>query len=325
MYSWARCLGVGCVAGWLLAAGGCGGGAAVKKDDKPSAPVVGESEDLEVVFTNIFNVPPDTRLPARLREPGSVQDAQDIVRSDNISLFTKADSVLTAHLKANPGDVKNQTWHAQLFLAWADSAALTRKTLGNSVERLKARKATLDEVLADASASAEDKDQARADQASLEKLLGATDALLATLDTVAKEKLAVGEQKTQELLKQHWDSYEGYRLGADLARLKDDWDGFDKNLAQLEKLNPDSNGLRFLKGMVAFQKDKDYATAEKHLADAMAHDANFAKAQYYLALALINQRRFDDASKAIAQTLAISPGHPFANAVRSFVMRARKY
>ena len=256
----------------------------------------GERQALEQVFRNMFDVPADAEIPARLREPKTVADAQDIVRSDNIALFVKADKVFTEYLKGHPDDVTNLTWHAQLYLAWADSALVTRQSIERSLEQ--------------------------GDGAS--GITALAEEVISDLDEVSEEKLKVGAEKSLAILKTNQETYEGYRLAADLFRLTKDWGQHDGFIKKLEARNPDSNGLRFLKGVVAYSRDKDYHAAERFLKEAVAKDIKFTKAQYYLALNYLSMRRFDHARVALEQTLAISPGHPFANAMRGYVDRVQK-
>ena len=57
----------------------------------------------------------------------------------------------------------------------------------------------------------------------------------------------------------------------------------------------------------------------------LENDPKFTKAQYYLALSYLNRRRFDEAGAAMERTLEISPGHPFAHAVRAFINRYKAH
>ncbi|MBN2359417.1 MAG: tetratricopeptide repeat protein [Deltaproteobacteria bacterium] len=327
MRLWRGLLGSVATALTLSLLGGCSGAKeAVKPDDGTggSSAVVAvpaEKDDLALVFENIFDVPADARIAANLLDPKTVDDAQAIVRSDNPALFDKADRVFAEHLKGKPDDLKNLTWHAQLFLAWADSAALTARTLDSSVEKLAKRQAALTEKLAGDSLSDQDRAKAQQALAETEQLIPLVQKVLGQLEQVAAQKKAIGKEKTQALLKQHRDTYEGYRLAADCYRIEEDWGNYGDALAKLEKLNPQSNGLLFIKGVVAFQRDREYGSAERYLSQAVGNDAQFTKAQYYLALTYVNMRRFDDAQRALDQTLALSPGHPFANAVKKLVAR----
>ena len=303
------------LAGVLATAlGACAGPKASGAEVQPvAAPALSAEEEqqrqqLEQVFQTMFDVPASAAIEARLRDPKTVQDAQDVVRSDNIALYPKADKVFATYLEAHPDDIPNLTWHAQLYLAWADSAVATRQSLQRSLERLR-------------------EDQKAASGAKLEQLtwlIALADRTQATLDVTAKEKLEVGAAKSLAVLKLNQETYEGYRLAADLFRLHSDWTQYDKFMKKLEARNPDSAGLRFLRGVVAFSRDKDYPTAERSLQEALTKDPQFTKAQYYLALTYLDMRSFDAARAALEQTLKISPGHPFANAIRGYVQRVKQ-
>lgn len=329
MERWMRLVGavLALAALWLLI--GCGGAKQETRPDEKAggstaAAVPQEKDDLDKVFENIFNVPADATIAANLLDPKSVEDAQAIVKSDNLALFDRADRVFADYLKGHADDVKNLTWHAQLFLAWADSAALTAKTLGGSVDKLTRRKDDLTAKLADGSLTDDEKAKAQQGVADAERLIPLVQKVLDQLAQVIEQKKAIGKEKTLALLKQHKDTYEGYRLAADLYRIDEDWGNYGDALAKLEKLNPKSNGLLFLKGVVAFQRDKEFGSAEKYLNQAVANDAQFTKAQYYLALTYVNMKRFDDAQQALDKTLALSPGHPFANAVKKLVAKLNR-
>lgn len=295
-----------------------------KPDKKPKAQSKAKKvakTDLEKVFQNIFEVPENSSIAPELLAPKTVEDAQNIVRSDNISLFPKADAVFAAHLVKQPDDLKNLTWHAQLYLAWSDSASLTQKTLGSSVSRLEKKKEKAEQILAAAEVDMAQQEQAKASIEELNWLIPMTNKVLAELAKVQQEKLAIGQEKTLAILEKHKDTYQGFRLGADMTRQTDEWDKYSDYITKLEQLNPDSNGLLFIRGVVAFSRDKDLQKAEKFLQQAVANDPKFTKAQYYLALTYLNRRKLEDADQAMAKTLEISPGHPFANAVQKYINR----
>ncbi|MFH1811301.1 MAG: tetratricopeptide repeat protein [Pseudomonadota bacterium] len=310
----------------------CASDKAAKVEPTAAAPAVAlspadqeERARLQKVFQSIFDVPADATIAPELLEPKTLADAQNIVRSDNVSLFPRADAVFTAHLAQKPDDLDNLTWHAQLYLAWADSTALTGKTLSTSLQKLGGQRDELKQKLDAGELEGAAKLKARARLDEIDWLLPLVEEVQGRLQQVAREKIAIGETKTQAILARHGDSYKGFRLGADLARISEDWDRYSERVQKLEQRNPDSNGLRFLKGVVAFSRDKDYAEAVRFLQEAIAKDPKFTKAQYYLALTYLNQRKFDDAVQALDRTLELSPGHPFANAVRSYITRARGY
>ncbi len=301
-----------------------------KGQQKSAADVVSQDETaqrqaLQKVFQRIFEVPPELNIGSRILNPKSPEDAQNIVRSDNVALYPRADAFWQKYLPEHPDDLDNQTWHAQMFLAWADSAMLTSKTLHSSEQRLSARRDKLQAGLDASELTGAAKFKAKKQIEEMKWLLPLIAQTRARLDEVAKDKLAQGQSMTRAILTRAPESYQGYRLAADLARITEDWSAYDRAVKKIEQLNPDSNGLRFLRGVVAFSRDKDYKSAEKFLSAAVVHDAKFTKAQYYLALSYLNRRQFDAAQAALERTLTISPGHPFANAVRAYIARARGY
>lgn len=300
-------------------------GAEAANKDIVSQDDLAQRQALQKVFQRIFEVPPELNIGSRILNPKSPEDAQNIVRSDNVALYPRADAFWQKYLPAHPDDLDNQTWHAQMFLAWADSAQLTSKTLHSSEKRLGRKQDKLQAALDAGDLTGAAKLKAKKQIEEMHWLLPLIVQTRARLDEVAKDKLSQGQLMTQAILAKAPDSYQGYRLAADLARITEDWDGFERAAKKIEQLNPESNGLRFLRGVVAFSRDKDYILAEKYLSDAVAHDAKFTKAQYYLALSYLNRRQFDAAQAALKRTLEISPGHPFANAVQAYIARARGY
>ncbi len=309
---------------------GCADRGESRPDETARTPALSAEEQeqrakLQKVFASIFEVPEDVSFAPELLEPSTPEHAQNIVRSDNAALFPRADAFFTGHLKKHPDDLANQTWHAQLFLAWADSSTLTAKTLATSVERLGKQRDKLSGQLEAGELSGVKKLQAEQKLDELAWLLPLTEEMQRRLLGVAADKLEIGKQKTEAILAKHADTYEGYRLAADLARIGENWEGYGEAVRQLEQHNPDSNGLRFLRGVVAFARDKNYSEAEQYLGEAVAKDPKFTKAQYYLALSHLNRRQFEEAVAALDKTLEISPGHPFSNAVRSYITRVRGY
>jgi tetratricopeptide (TPR) repeat protein len=96
------------------------------------------------------------------------------------------------------------------------------------------------------------------------------------------EHLNAGEAAATEAIEKFPKSYLGYRVAADFYRLMEDWPAFTEMLAAAKKRNPDSNGLRFLKGAEAFQNKKDRAAATAFYKDALAKDPGFVRAQSHL-------------------------------------------
>ena len=328
---WQSSVGIGllcCVAGFAMA---CATSGKTEAGDKSATSNVvdkdeqAQREALQKVFQRIFEVPPELNIASRVLNPKTPEDAQNVVRSDNVALYPRAEAFWQKYLAAHPDDLENHTWQAQMYLAWADSAQLTSKTLKTSQERLSARRDKLQSELDAGTLEGAAKLKAQKDLDEAHWLLPLVEHTRGRLDAVATAKLAEGKTLTEAILAKSPDTYQGYRLAADLARISEDWPAFDAAVAKIEALNPDSNGLRFVRGVVAFSRDKDYVSAEKFLGEAVANDAKFTKAQYYLALSYLNRRQFDAAVAALDQTLRISPGHPFANAVRAYIARARGY
>ena len=123
----------------------------------------------------------------------------------------------------------------------------------------------------------------------------------------AAEHLARGVEIARQVIKQAPTEYLGYRVAADYYRLTGDWKGFDGMLARLAKANPSSNGLVFLKGVAAYQRDKDVAAASKLLRTAVANDPRFTRAQVHLVMI---QPTLEETWAEFVKLQRMSPEHP---------------
>jgi tetratricopeptide (TPR) repeat protein len=85
-----------------------------------------------------------------------------------------------------------------------------------------------------------------------------------------------------------------------------DWDGFALMAAKVESINPDSNGLVFLKGAAALQRDSDPETAIEYYRAALANDSQFVRAQSHLVMA---QHDLDGLVREYAKLKALNPHH----------------
>ena len=187
-------------------------------------PPIDNSNQLEPIFQQLFSAPKKAKIPSNLLRPKSWQDAVNILKKDNIALFSLADTIFLQHLKKHPQAIKVLAWRAQLYLTWADSALLTSYTLVNLNKH------------AAKSAARKNKNGKQTEKA------------IEILNKIGIDKLKA-VQKMVHILKQNGpDLYETWRVAADYHRLRGEWKQFNLAMFKVEQLNPGSNGLVFLKG-----------------------------------------------------------------------------
>lgn len=207
-----------------------------------------------------------SRWPLRddhpLREAKTLEDAEKILKLDQVTLFAHGIEIAQAH-----DTVEAMALHGQIELAWAeaymilvDIMAKLHKGLGESL---------------DTAADEAEMQDLKLGRDELERAGKAFTVLLA-------EHLKLGWEKASQVMEKYPDSYLGYRVAADYYRLVDDWDAFAETIAKIKERNPDSNGLRFLQGVAAALGQRDRMSADAFYRDALEHDPNFVRAQAHL-------------------------------------------
>ncbi len=205
---------------------------------------------------------------------------------------------------ATQKDVRARALHGQLELAWAEGLSSLAETNQNLADRLREFTAASEQK---AAADGLNPDEFRA-LGQVREAVIETQQTAKVLQAAAAEHLARGLAIASEVIKANPNNYLGYRVAADSYRLQRDWKSFDKMLAKVEKTNANSNGLAFLKGVAAAQRDRDAAAATKFLSAALVKDPKFARAQAHLVLIAPT---LDDAREELDKLAAISPRHPF--------------
>ena len=231
--------------------------------------------------------------------PRSFDDVSEILRLDEINRFAAAVTFISAEK-----DVRARALHGQLELAWAEGLSLLAEMNSNLAARLREFAAVSEKkAAADGLSGEEFKELGELRAAGIETAQTAK-----ALESAAAEHLARGLEIAAQVIKANPDNYLGYRVAADSYRLQRDWKAFDKTMAKLAKANPDSNGLLFLKGVAAAQRDRDGVAAAKFLSAALAKDPKFARAQAHLVLIAPG---LEEARRELQKLAAISPRHPF--------------
>ena len=144
------------------------------------------------------------------------------------------------------------------------------------------------------------------------------------LNSIAFTKLKKGSEMVLKVLEKNPESYGGYRLAADLYRINKEWEKCHQAMEKIEKLNPDSNGLRFIKGAVALHEKQDHKEAVSFLKLAVEKDPKFAKAWFFLASVYMDMKETDKALDALNKCLEVSTGHQLALAGKRLLESAGK-
>ena len=231
--------------------------------------------------------------------PRSVDEVMEILRLDEINRFPDAVAFI-----ATQKDVKARALHGQVELAWAEGLSLLAEMNQNLAARLREFTVASEKKAAADGLSA---DEFRA-LGELRAAVLETEQTAKVLEGAAAEHLSKGLAIAAQVMKSNPENYLGYRLAADSHRLKRDWKAFDQMLLKVEKTNPGSNGLLFLKGVAAAQRDRDAAAAVKFFSSALQKDPKFARAQAHLVLIAPS---LDDARAELSKLAAINPKHPF--------------
>ena len=231
--------------------------------------------------------------------PRSLDEVAEILHLDEVNRFPDAVAFL-----ATQKDARARALNGQLELDWAEGLSLLGEMNQNLADRLREFTAASEKK---AAADGLSPDEFRA-LGELRAAVLETQQTAKVLESAAAEHLTRGLSIASEVIKASPHDYVGYRLAADSCRLQRDWKGFEKMLAKVEKANPASNGLLFLKGVAAAQRDRDAAGAVKFLSAALQRDPKFARAQAHLVLIAPS---LEDARVELGKLAAISPRHPF--------------
>jgi uncharacterized protein HemY len=78
--------------------------------------------------------------------------------------------------------------------------------------------------------------------------------------------------------------YEGYRVLADYARIRGDWEKFDSLVKEVQTRHPNSTGVMFLQGIEVAERSRDFKAAADYMRQALAKEPRFARAQVQLFL-----------------------------------------
>jgi tetratricopeptide (TPR) repeat protein len=200
-------------------------------------------------------------------------------------------------------DARAQALLAQMELAWAESLQQLAEIDANLAARFRELADEADRKAAASGASAADFGHLKSLRAAAADAQQTSEAL----KVAVADHLSRGLEVARQVIKQAPTSYLGYRVAADYYRLQGDWKSFDAMIGKLEKANPDSNGLVFLKGVVAYQRGRDTAAAIRLLRQAVVNDPRFARAQAHLVMI---QPTLEETWAEFVRLKKMSPSHP---------------
>lgn len=222
-----------------------------------------------------------------LPQPSSADDALAVLKADRLDAFEAVVAFAqqqSARADRRPDDVVSDTaLLAQAQLAWGEAELMVAELVARELRTMSSSDPRYVELR-------------REDEA---------------LRLMAAEHVDAGARTAEQVLQLAPESYLGYRIAADAARLTTNWPACAELLLRVEQVRPDSNGLRFLRGLQAWGERADDVTAVRYLNEAVAHDEDFVRAQAWLVVILQGEEQ-----AAALETLAKRA--PYHHVVRRF-------
>jgi hypothetical protein len=235
--------------------------------------------------------------PEPVREPRSLDDVLEILKRDQLDLFPAG-----VEFARRQQDLKARALGSQLELAWGEAQLDLAHVFGHLADH---QREQVRRLASRATAGALGGDEARSLEA-LRRELGRNEALSEALPVLAAEHVAAGAAGAREVLAAAPGDYLGYRLLADYQRLRGSWEDFDLTVAQLAALNPQSNGLRFLRALSEIDRFGRAEEGRRLLQEALANDPHFVRAQ----AALVRLAgSLDERYAALVALEAVNPRH----------------
>ncbi len=221
--------------------------------------------------------PATTRVDITPDEAGALV----ALKSDRLDAFPEAVRAIEAIKVAEDGhgdvDVQIIALRAQLYLAWGEAELTVAEVLARTATALESNVRGLS---AKKELSAAEAARVAADNEAIVQARQIDEALR----LLAAEHVDIGNREADAVIQRAPDDYQGYRVAADAARLRHQWESFGALLQRVEAHNPDSNGLRFLRGVAAWMRDGDASTAAQLFRSALLTDPTFVRAQAQLVL-----------------------------------------
>ncbi|MDP2343400.1 MAG: hypothetical protein Q8O67_20750 [Deltaproteobacteria bacterium] len=220
--------------------------------------------------------------------------ALDVLKTDRIDAFPATVGWLETQSGYDALALK-----AQILLAWGEAELTVAEVMAQTATQLEQnlRGWEVRKNLSDA-----DKKKIASEKERID-IYRETDEALRLL---AAEHVGQGAEDADKVIGEKPGDYVGYRIAADAARLRNQWTDFTANVAKVEAAKPDSNGLKFLRGVEAYMRDGDAREAAQHFREALAADPEFVRAQAQLVLVAPN---VFEQHKELMSLKKIAPDH----------------
>ncbi|MBI5494173.1 MAG: hypothetical protein HY904_04045 [Deltaproteobacteria bacterium] len=229
-----------------------------------------------------------------LRNPQSMDDLLQILKRDQIDLFPAG-----VAFAAKSADPKAKALQAQIELAWGDAHLMLAELFTDAATRLRASVRQLNRGAFHGEAQHER-------VAEMQKTIQQCDTVSQALEILAAEHTGAGAKLAQEVINANPSDYVGWRLAADFYRMRGEWPKFDDMVKKIEATNPDSNGLVFLRGTAALERDGNVAESSALLRQALTKDPQFTRAQAQLVL---SRPSIEETYEELNKLKALAPNH----------------
>jgi tetratricopeptide (TPR) repeat protein len=235
--------------------------------------------------------------------------ATALVRTDDRNKFPEAERLLDEVIAANSQRDDAVYWKAQMLMAWSDALieeagylAKAEAQLARSVERAEAR--------VEKTETPEAREFAEVIATKIRALHDRVEQSLIRWRQEAAGLQARGvELIDTEIRGKENPPYQAHRVLADYYRIKGEHERALEELEAVRALNPDSAGLRFVRGVMQMKVEGDLDGAIRSMDEALALDGDFVKALYYKGIALSQKDDAAGAERVMKQVLEKSPGH----------------
>ena len=211
-----------------------------------------------------------------LGTPGDLQGALLVLKSDRIDGFPAAVTFLGSQEGFDALALK-----AQIELVWGEAELTVAEVLAQTATALEKNLRGFEQRK---HLSVDDSTKVNGERARILSYRKTDEALR----LLAAEHVGHGAEDADRVIAEKPGDYIGYRIAADAARLRNEWPEFTANVDKVEAAKPDSNGLKFLRGVEAYMRDGDAREAAQHFRDALLGDPSFVRAQAQLVLVAAN-------------------------------------
>jgi tetratricopeptide (TPR) repeat protein len=132
--------------------------------------------------------------------------------------------------------------------------------------------------------------------------------------TEMRENKDKGFKLAEQALRMNLTDPQAQRVIADYYRMNKKWKEAEDALEFVAKAKPRSAGLRFIRGMIAKDRDNDCKKAVELFQDALTVDDKFNKARFYLAVCTDELGDKEKAAGIMKMVLTQAANHPGAKA-----------